>query len=283
MRMISTKVEIQTQVESTEGIEQVQSLPELADLINQSHLQIQRVSKICLTQARVAGQHLLSAKEKIQHGMWLQWLQKYCPNLSDRTARAYMQVARNWEKLSSELADSADLTIDGALKLLSGKIDVVEAEIVEEADVPPPPTVKRSSVKRSQVLPLVNDPPPQTKDAPSPFRIGSIVRVVQEGHEFCGKGVLVDDRIDGGEILLFRALQDGRPGHIYPNEKTPALEPAPENIGEVVQETINEMGFSDNLQLYLFKQFLADEKLIKRLSPKLRAKFLNMQAWMRKG
>lgn len=153
MRMISTKVEIQTQVESTEGIEQVQSLPELADLINQSHLQIQRVSKVCLTQARIAGQHLLSAKEKIQHGMWLQWLQEYCPNLSDRTARAYMQVARNWEKLSSELADSADLTIDGALKLLSGKIDVVEAEIVEEADVPPPPlsSVPRSSVPRSSL------------------------------------------------------------------------------------------------------------------------------------
>ena len=60
-----------------------------------------------------AGRLLIQAKDQVGHGGWLPWL-KANTSVSERTAQAYMKVARDLPKS----AVTADLTLDEALKLL---------------------------------------------------------------------------------------------------------------------------------------------------------------------
>ncbi len=94
-------------------------LSALALAINEEHALAERHAELAIHRAKRAGDMLNSAKGKVPHGEWLPWLATNCPTLKERTARAYMRLARNWEQLESKSADSAVLTIDAALKLLS--------------------------------------------------------------------------------------------------------------------------------------------------------------------
>jgi hypothetical protein len=64
-------------------------------------------------QALIAGQALLEAKAIVGHGGWAKWVDRNCV-FSERTARVYMQVARN-----PKSADSADSLVE-ALETLRG-------------------------------------------------------------------------------------------------------------------------------------------------------------------
>ena len=95
------------------------SLPELATAINAEHDAAERTARRAIDHARSAGENLVLAKAQVEHGQWLPWLSANCPALSARTARAYMQLSRNWGMLETKMADSANLSIDAALKLLN--------------------------------------------------------------------------------------------------------------------------------------------------------------------
>ena len=69
--------------------------------------------------ARAAGDKLSLAKAHVAHGQWLPWLAANCPKVSIRRSQEYMRVAREWPALQAKYADSAHLTIDGALALLA--------------------------------------------------------------------------------------------------------------------------------------------------------------------
>ena len=97
----------------------VASLGELANAINAEHQAAERTARTALDHARAAGDKLLQAKAQVDHGQWLPWLAAHCPELADRTARAYMRLARNWAQLTLKSATVADLTINDALKLLN--------------------------------------------------------------------------------------------------------------------------------------------------------------------
>lgn len=92
----------------------------LAEAINEEHALAERHAELAIHRAKRAGDMLNTAKGKVAHGEWLPWLAVNCPRLSERTARSYMRLAKNWEALESKSADSAVLTIDAALKLLAG-------------------------------------------------------------------------------------------------------------------------------------------------------------------
>ncbi|MCB1822875.1 MAG: DUF3102 domain-containing protein, partial [Candidatus Competibacteraceae bacterium] len=94
-------------------------LSALAMAINEEHALAERHAELAIHRAKRAGDMLVAAKEQIPHGQWLPWLATNCPTIKERTARAYMRLARNWETLESKSADSAVLTIDAALKLLA--------------------------------------------------------------------------------------------------------------------------------------------------------------------
>ena len=95
------------------------SLDALAAAINDDHEAVEHMARSTLDRARAAGDKLLQAKSQVAHGQWLPWLAANCPRLATRTAQAYMKLAREWDRLVLKSADSAHLTLDGALKLLA--------------------------------------------------------------------------------------------------------------------------------------------------------------------
>ena len=95
------------------------TLDALAAEINAAHTEAQAFSSQAVERAHDAGIRLNQAKAQCQHGDWLPWLAEHCPAVSERTARAYMQLARDWKALENKTAVTADLTLDAALKLLS--------------------------------------------------------------------------------------------------------------------------------------------------------------------
>ena len=95
------------------------ALAALAAEINAEHDAAEQHARKAVDHARAAGDRLLLAKAQVAHGQWLPWLATNCPAIADRTARAYMQLARNWTTLESKTATVADLTINEALKLLT--------------------------------------------------------------------------------------------------------------------------------------------------------------------
>lgn len=95
-------------------------LPSLALAINAEHEAAESHARKAIEHARAAGDKLLLAKAGVTHGQWLPWLVANCPRLAERTAQAYMKLARNWATLERKSATVADLTINEALKLLTG-------------------------------------------------------------------------------------------------------------------------------------------------------------------
>jgi hypothetical protein len=90
--------------------------PPLADIavrINEAHDQVSASARSTIEAAMEAGRLLIQAKDQVGHGGWLPWL-KANTSVSERTAQAYMKLARDLPKS----AVTADLTLDGALKLL---------------------------------------------------------------------------------------------------------------------------------------------------------------------
>jgi hypothetical protein len=95
------------------------SLPELAREINKEHDAMEGHARGVIERARAAGDWLLLAKSRVRHGQWLPWLTANCPRVSVRRSQECMRVAREWPALQAKCADSAYLTIDGALALLA--------------------------------------------------------------------------------------------------------------------------------------------------------------------
>ena len=95
------------------------ALAALAAEINAEHDAAESHARKAIEHARAAGDKLLLAKAGVAHGQWLPWLAANCPAIAERTARAYMRLARHWTTLETKSATVADLTINDALKLLN--------------------------------------------------------------------------------------------------------------------------------------------------------------------
>lgn len=77
----------------------ITNLSALAERINQQHRLVVEALKKTLGHAKMAGELLVEAKSLVSHGQWGRWLQENCPGISDRTARNYMRIAKNFEGL----------------------------------------------------------------------------------------------------------------------------------------------------------------------------------------
>ena len=111
-------------------------LPDLAARIRAEHAGALSAAKRSVEHAIAAGELLIEAKAQLKHGQWLPWLRDHC-DMSERTARAYMRVARNKDKLG-EIGNVADLSLRGAIGALTEHLapDDVAAEL---AEIPPRP------------------------------------------------------------------------------------------------------------------------------------------------
>jgi hypothetical protein len=95
--------------------------PATTDLWNQAnhhHAGAERAARSAIEQARLAGEVLIRLKAECRHGEWGRQLKEHFSG-SARTARSYMQLARNWEEIESKTAESAVLSVDEALKILA--------------------------------------------------------------------------------------------------------------------------------------------------------------------
>lgn len=94
----------------------------LANAINQEHYLFQAELHNFLNRARRIGELLLVARAKVKEtpsGRWLPWLEQYCPQIPERTASAYMKVAREWQVIEEKSATVADFSLRDALKSVS--------------------------------------------------------------------------------------------------------------------------------------------------------------------
>jgi hypothetical protein len=96
---------------------------ELALLIDECRTQGLVAYRTSLKHAVMVGKLLLRAKELVPHGEFTAWLLENCQGMSERTARAYMRVAKAG-KLAARAIDPkrqpvAVLTLTGALKKMA--------------------------------------------------------------------------------------------------------------------------------------------------------------------
>jgi Protein of unknown function (DUF3102) len=155
------------------------SLIELAARIRAEHEAVGGA----LQHAVVAGELLIEARSKVTHGDWLPWLEANC-EMSERTAQAYMRVARELAKLDPQKRNAvADLSYRDALNQLSGAARAVKNLPPERLDQVLAETQTNSmstlltaakQVEREKRFPPLGSVPPAL--APTPDRKISIAR-----------------------------------------------------------------------------------------------------------
>jgi hypothetical protein len=113
-------------------IEASNSLVDLAARIKAEHDAVGNSLKQSVCHAISAGELLIEAKAQpqLKHGQWLPWLAS-C-GISERTAQRYMRVARNKKVVEAKSDTVSDLTLNGALALLT--IPGVAEKAVGEAE-----------------------------------------------------------------------------------------------------------------------------------------------------
>jgi hypothetical protein len=88
----------------------------LAEQINFLHSEYETHQREAVTDAIAAGEALIEAKQHVGHGNWIDWVNTRL-GFTERTARRYMQIARNRSRVSDmnnirealgELAEPAD-------------------------------------------------------------------------------------------------------------------------------------------------------------------------------
>ena len=89
-------------------------LPVLAGEINRAHKAAREAAQTSLERAIEAGERLIEAKALVAHGQWLPWLKELC-DLSERSAQAYMRLARHKDVVNTKSAAVADLTMRAAV------------------------------------------------------------------------------------------------------------------------------------------------------------------------
>lgn len=85
--------------------------------INLAHAEASAYAGKAIARALEAGDLLIQAKARVQHGEWQSWLREHCPSIAPRTVQNYMRIAR---ELPVEKRIDAHLTVNGALKMLAG-------------------------------------------------------------------------------------------------------------------------------------------------------------------
>ncbi len=102
------------------------ALDTLAQDIRNEHGSVHAAAETATRHAIRCGELLVRAKEGLAHGQWLPWLKQGC-ELSERTAQAYMRLARKHGELDNENAQRvAGLPVREAMKAIAD----------ERADVP---------------------------------------------------------------------------------------------------------------------------------------------------
>lgn len=134
------------------------SLDVLADRINAKMADVEAAHRNALEQAKEAGDLLIEAKEQVQHGKWLPWLEAHC-HVSADMAGKWMKLAREWPRLVATHSERVPyLGVKEAVRLLAKPrkakeedsqphtsttiIDVEATEVISTLPPEAPPSVE---------------------------------------------------------------------------------------------------------------------------------------------
>lgn len=150
-------------------------LPVLAGEIRKELAAVRHHHGEVVRHALAAGERLIEARDAVPHGQWLPWLREHC-QMSDRTARVYMQLARGRAVVEAKLAGAADLTIEAALAAIEeaarppetmAKVGALATDagtyffgLIEKADAPGRFNVKYVLRPRADTEQVRNTPTP---------------------------------------------------------------------------------------------------------------------------
>jgi hypothetical protein len=172
--------------------EDTRTLPELAAEIN-------RVQKLIIDEQRTAvdraidiGTMLNRAKElNGKHGKWLDWLSQSCPDIPETTARLYMRMASNGQKLEEAAEEKgqrvADLSVRGAAKILA-----------KERTTPTTPR-RRNPKPEVAVAPVTPATSPDLKDLLAAVDVDELITALNaewEWTQICYLHQLLSEKID---------------------------------------------------------------------------------------
>ena len=106
------------------------ALVDLAQRIRATHRKAEHSAREAVAYAVEAGQLLIEAKAQVPHGQWLPWITEHC-EMAERTAQAYMRVARELPKLDDGKAQRvADMPLRDALRALAEPQEVVRSPLL---------------------------------------------------------------------------------------------------------------------------------------------------------
>jgi hypothetical protein len=94
------------------------SLAEIAELIRAEHGEVAVALQRSIVHAITAGELLIEAKAHLRHGQWEPWLAENCA-IPARTARHYMRLAKNKDKLTDENGNVCRFDVTEAVDLLT--------------------------------------------------------------------------------------------------------------------------------------------------------------------
>ncbi len=100
-------------------------LGDLAQRIQTEHQAVIAATVSGLEHAMAAGDLLLKAKQQIEHGQWVDWVERHC-KVSERSAQVYMRLAQNRAAIESNqkrsTAADLDLSVRGALRAIAAPV-----------------------------------------------------------------------------------------------------------------------------------------------------------------
>jgi hypothetical protein len=124
--LVPQTVEVQKKLVTTPQPPDPKKLDEAANKINTEYEAIlkadQNMKAMCdnnVNRAITVGDMLLTVKQAVGYGNWLPWLTTKCPNIPERTAQRWMNLAKKKEVLAERMksATMADLTLKQAIDL----------------------------------------------------------------------------------------------------------------------------------------------------------------------
>jgi hypothetical protein len=93
------------------------SLADLRERAKAEHAAVAAAMKTSLSHAFAVGEILVEAKQELNHGQWLPWLES-C-GIPERSAQRYIRLARNRVMIEAKSDTVSELGVSGALALLS--------------------------------------------------------------------------------------------------------------------------------------------------------------------
>lgn len=79
------------------------------------------------------GQILIDTKEGLQHGQWIKWLEDSRVGFTDRNARRYMAIAKEFKEIGHNMSVLDTLSLNKLYSLASAP-DEVKEEVIHSKD-----------------------------------------------------------------------------------------------------------------------------------------------------